>query len=227
MSEARQEPLSWLMLERYALDELAPDVRVHVAARLAESSEDRACLASILNDVSELVPLPSVGVASPPQASAAAGAKRRVWAWTSGALALAAALTLMFARSDEVPPSHRRVFAGVKGGEVALVVHGEHTGEHAASFAQGERFKVLVSCPSWLSTELSVVVFQAGQRYEPLPSVPLFACGNLVPWPGAFSLDGSQPADVCVSFGAVRQRDVARSARELEPSVVCQRILPR
>jgi hypothetical protein len=215
------EPLSWLTLERYALGELLPDERARVEAQLSVSEPDQRCLDGILADQSELPPLPALPIPI--------GRRRqRRLLWGSSALAVAAALLFVFVGQRELPGDHRYVSDGTKGGEMALVVHGEQSGASTESFAQGERFKLLVTCPGWLSGKLRVVLFQGGQRYQPLPPVQQLACGNLVPWPGAFALDGSEPVDVCVSYGEdPRAFAQASTARALEPTVVCTRLSPR
>ncbi|MDB4989774.1 MAG: hypothetical protein JWN04_4952 [Myxococcaceae bacterium] len=222
------EPLSWLTLERYALGELSSEERARVAARLAASHEDQSCLDSILSDASTLPPLPVARPTAPEVATKLAALRRRRWlAGSSALLAAAAAWALSFVHFDALPASQRHVSEGVKGGDVALSIHGEQSGEDASTFSQGERFKVLLTCPEWLSTQLRVVVFQGRQAYEPLARVPVFSCGNHVPWPGAFRLDGTAPVDVCVSFGGSGEAERATSPGELAPSVVCKRLLPR
>jgi hypothetical protein len=197
--------ISWLTLERYALGELDDVEREEVARRLAASSEDRACLDAILQDDTVLPPLPAVRPVR---------RKRSVAGW-AGAAALAAAVALALLPGAEVPS--RR---SVKGGEAALVLLSERTGTEARKFRDGDRFKLLVTCPPWLSSRLSVVMFQDGRRYQPLANVEALACGNQVPWPGAFALDGAGTVEVCVTWG----KSEARSARQLEPDVVCERL---
>jgi hypothetical protein len=226
VSQPSMEPLSWLTLERYALDELPPGERARVERRLVESSADRACLDAILGDRSELppLPLPATAIVLPIEPK---GARRRRWSIAGGMLAVAAALTLVVLRPAELPAARRRVHDGVKGGEVALVVVSEQRGELPAHFVDGERFKLLLTCPTWLRTRLHVSVFQAGQRYEPLPEVADFVCGNRVPWPGAFALDGDAPADVCVSWDEPEEgRERRTEPGQLAPSVVCERLHP-
>jgi anti-sigma factor RsiW len=217
------EPLSWLILERYALDELSPTERARVEQRLVQSSADRACLDEILSDQSELPPLswPETSDVRP----IVSGRARRRWPYVSGMLAIAAALALAVLRPSELPAPRRQVHDGVKGGEVALVLVSEQQGEQPSHFADGERFKLLVTCPPWLGERLQVSVFQGGRRYEPLPEVGTLTCGNRVPWPGAFALDGDAPADVCVHWGEPAHR--AQAAEQLEPEVVCTRLLPK
>ena len=108
----KSEPVSWLLLERYALGELGPDERADVEARLAASEEDRACLAQIRADTSALPLLPltaparlrvaPAGPGSVPRSPAAQSARAR-WIATSGALCAAAAALLLVLRPK--PPS--------------------------------------------------------------------------------------------------------------------------
>ena len=227
MTQLSMEPLSWLTLERYALDELPPFERDRVERQLATSSADRACLDEILNDRSELPALP-MPVTADVVPITKARARRARWSTAFGVLAVAAALTLAVLRPTQVPGARRQVHDGVKGGEVALVVVSEERGELPTHFVTGERFKLLLTCPTWLRTELHLSVFQGGRRYQPLPEAYDFACGNRVPWPGAFALDGDTPVDVCVSWGDPdRRHESATAATQLEPSVVCERLQPR
>jgi len=225
VTQLSMPPLSWLTLERYVLDELAPSERARVERQLAQSSADRACLDEILNDLSELPPLPAP---TPAQVTSITGARRRrSLAMATSALAVAAALALVVLRPSDLPAERRRVSDGVKGGEVALALVGEQQGELPTRFFEGEHFKLLVTCPRWLGRRLHVVVFQDGRRYEPLIQLDDFACGNRVPWPGAFALDGDTPADICVTWHEQRERyETAEQPSQLDPSVVCERLQP-
>lgn len=226
MSFMANEPLSWLTLERYALDELTSAERAAVEQRLAKSREDRACLDSILADASELPPLPLPTAVDRPAVASLEQArkKRHGWAWITTSVAAAAALLLTVLRPHALPPASRVVSYGTKGGEVALQLLSERLGERPDHFVPGDRFKLMVTCPSWLGRGLRVVVFQEGQRYQPLAPVEAFACGNLVPWPGAFTLDGESPVEVCVTWAASSRVEVASSGGELSPEVVCEHI---
>jgi hypothetical protein len=194
--------VSWLQLERYALDELSGAEREDVERRLAHSDADRACLEAILNDDLVMPPLPTP--------------KRTVSPWWWAVVPLAAAFALLVVPTSDLPSRHSD---GVKGGDVVLTLLAERNGGEARSFRDGDRFKLMVTCPPSLSSRLSVVMFQDGRRYEPLPAAEL-SCGNRVPWPGAFALDGAGDVEVCVTWS----RNEARSARELEPDVACTRL---
>jgi anti-sigma factor RsiW len=221
------EPLSWLTLERYVLGELSASERAQVEQRLAESQEDRACLASILSDSSELPALPELPASDLSRVASIESArkKRHGWALLTTALAAAAAMVLAVLEPGALPSASRQVSDGTKGGEVAIALYGERLGERPGQFAAGDRFKLLVTCPAWLGRRLHVVMFQGGRRYQPLAGVTDFACGNRVAWPGAFALDGDDAVDVCVTWSD--RAAVAESARELEPEVVCERVEAR
>jgi hypothetical protein len=197
------EPVSWLLLERYALGELEQDERADVERRLAASSADRACLEAILNDVSELPPLPAVLPRKKPLSRAS---------WLAIA-SMAAALALTVLRPFDASPERPTAPDGVKGGEVALTLISERTGRSPRVFRDGERFKLLVTCPLALSDRLEVVVFQDGQRYRPLAPASDFPCGNEAAWPGAFTLDGASDVDVCVTWGEADDERVCARLR--------------
>lgn len=219
MAELSHEPLSWLKLERYALGELAAEERRQVETRLALSPADRAVLAQIRGDESVLPPLPLVALGSPRRER-----KRIGWAAISATVAAAAAVTLALLRGPVSDfPSRRQVASGVKGGEVAIALYSERVGEEPVAFSQGERFKLLVTCPPWfleaLPEGLTVVMFQGGERFFPLGKAPSLACGNRVAWPGAFTLDGRADVQVCLTWSARAAH--AERAEQLEPEVVC------
>jgi hypothetical protein len=211
---AEQEPISWLMLERYALGELSAGERALVDARLSASAEDRALLASIVTGGAELPPLPLY----PPISIFAGRVKRRPVGRVAalGGMVAAAAVAL-FALWPSTAPAP---YSGVKGSGVSLRIISDRQGPEPQTFAQGERFKVAVTCAEQPTHALRLVVFQAGERFEPL-SAHAPNCGNLVEWPGAFALDGLEPADVCVYWGA--SAEPRPDAREL----ACVRLAPR
>lgn len=197
------EPLSWLLLERYALGELSPDERKDVEARLARSEVDRACLAEIMADQSELPPLASVSTIT------SARARKRPWlAWSAAVCAAAAALVLVLQK-----PARDDLDEHVKGADVALRLISDRQGDDPTQFSAGERFKVQVTCPPKLSGSLRLIVAQGTELFEPLARDASFRCGNLAPWPGAFALDGSGAADVCVYWGTSAKPDAAELAR--------------
>jgi hypothetical protein len=181
--------LSFLTLERYALGELSQERCREVEARLAESERDRMRLAAIRGDSVELLPLPTP--LAPTKARRPA-----LWAGLGGALAAAALALLVFlAPGEEQTLGHR-----TKGGDVALVLVGEQHGAEATTFAQGERFKLLVTCPPDLTGSLRAAVYQGGALYQPLADGGPRACANRAAWPGAFALDGRARAWVCVRW---------------------------
>jgi hypothetical protein len=108
---------------------------------------------------------------------------------------------LLFGGPGTEPPSRYHT----KGGDFALDVVRVDAGDRlqpATHFAPGDRFKALVTCPPTWRGVAGVSVYQSGETYLPLPASPLDACGNRRALEGAFSLDGSGRALVCVSFAA-------------------------
>lgn len=214
---SERDPLSFLTLERYALGELSASERAEVEAWLAESESDRDRLASILEDESELPPLPS----APPSLAAAREKRQRRWLLLSSGLAAAAALLLLVQRPQPAHEDAGEHTQGIKGSEVALRLVSDRTGVDPRSFAPGERFKIEVTCPPKLAASLRLLVFQGGEMFEPLPA-GLQSCGNLVPWPGAFALDGTESAEVCLYWGEAR----TPTRESLAQESVCTTLTP-
>lgn len=171
------EPISWLRLEQHvrAAD---PQVDAHVATCPA----CRRCLDELRDDV---VALPVLTVPEP---------RRRWWQWVAPALAVAAIVALVVRPR---PPENVATIKGV--GEVVLDVVRERGGvirDDVRSFAPGDRWKVVVTCPPAAGAWIDVVV---GNDHPIAPAH--IACGNRVVVPGAFELTGDAPNRVCVRVG--------------------------
>lgn len=218
--QSAPEPLSWLTLERYALGELSAEERRDVESHLAASELDRACLAEIMSDQSELPPLVPAAV---PISSARARKKPSWLPWSLGMCAAAAALLLVL-RKPADQHALDPTFEGehVKGTDVTLRLHSDRRGADPHNFRTGERFKLEVTCPPGLSDKLRLIVVQGAEQFEPAPRDANFRCGNLVSWPGAFALDGSEPVEVCMYWGA----SSSPSHEELSRTAACTRLLP-
>ena len=196
------EPVSWLALERQRLGELPTRRRRAVESHLALCAACAACLAEIDRPLA----LPALPAGAVPPLSWGARLARRsraqVWA-PVGASALAAlAVVALLARPK---PGNDELLAdatlpGSKGGGIAVSLVRARDGliDHdARTFTARDRWKVLVTCPSARVLFWDVVVTQGATPTFPLsPSTPI-ACGNHVPLPGAFQVDGRTPATVC------------------------------
>lgn len=205
------EPVSWLRLERYHLGELTPEEARAVEEAVARNPATLACLEQIRRPVVGLRPRPELPVRR--ENTARAHGRLRLVSGSPRALAAlatfaAAALLVLFvvsrgdpAGGEGVPPARLRV----KGGEVALELVRDRRGaitERPGSFTDGDRFKVRLTCPPSLDGAFDVVVLQGKDAFFPLDAPAAVACGNLVPLPLAFTLDGTRPTTVCVTWGA-------------------------
>ena len=195
MSQACAQPISWLLLERHALGELAGQ---EVSTHLSDCASCRAALDVIERDRGREMPsLPDLTLAR------ASRRRRRLRAAVAGgavALAAAAMLSIMWRGRDD------RI-AGIKGGELTVSVVRERDGEvehEPDDFLPGDRFKVLVTCAAAEPVTAHVTVRQAGTIARPLPPASI-ECGNRVTLPGAFRLTGSEPASICVEIGGVEE----------------------
>ncbi|MBL9018500.1 MAG: hypothetical protein JNL83_30215 [Myxococcales bacterium] len=187
------EPVSWLRLERFAAGAKDAAIAEHVAACAA----CRACLDEITGDL----------VALPPLAVPASTPARRWIGWLAPALAVAAAaaIAIVVLRPE---PETREDIAYVKGvGEVVLGVVRERGGvvrDDALTFAPGDRWKIVITCPPGASTRVEVGVTDehSGRVDHPLAPATL-TCGNRMVLPGAFTLTGDYPSRVCVRVSSV------------------------
>ena len=181
------EPVSWLRLEQFAADGNDAAIAQHVAACAA----CKRCLSEIQGDLVALPPL-----AVPAQTRA----RRWTW-WLAPALSLAAAAAIAIVVLRPRPETREDV-AHVKGvGEVVLGVVRERGGvvrDDVATFAPGDRWKIVLTCPPGGTVRVEVSVTEHGAARADHPLAPAsIACGNRMVLPGAFSLTGRYPNRVC------------------------------
>lgn len=196
------EPISWPRLERFALEPSDAHVRDHVAACPA----CRACLDEIERDV----------VALPPLTAPATPRRRRWWTFAlpAGLAVAAAAIALLVLRPRDERVDEAAV-ARVKGiGRVVLEVVREREGvvrDDVRTFRAGDRFKLLVTCAAETTAWVDAFVLEAGAERPDYPLTPAqLVCGNRIALPGAFSLTGDKPHQVCVrvATGEIAARPV-------------------
>ena len=215
------EPVSWLRLERFALGELPAEERSRVRDHLERCPACQACLESIRAEPAPVLrPLPS-----PTRAPA-----RRGFVWLGAAAAVLASVLLVLLLWPAAPGGHGMLPSriAVKGGELAVVLVRERAGatqQNPETFAPGDRFKALLTCPPPGEPAVELVVLQGGEVFFPLP-LQRIACGNEVALPGAFSLDDDDEALVCLLVGDPPSRQCL--AREPLPPArtVCARLRP-
>lgn len=197
---APRETVSWLLLERYALDELPESERRAVESALSSDDAARDCLALIRSDARTLPPLPVVPASSRPS--------RSWWSsfgWSAGALAATVAMLMLWPRMSYQPPETLPLLApsrdtSIKGDAVAISLVREHGGSidwDPSLFLSGDRFKLRVTCGADGESFANVVVHQAGAASFPLRPQAI-TCGNAVVLDGAFQFTEAQAARVCV-----------------------------
>jgi hypothetical protein len=204
-------PVSWPRLERFALGAPDPAIASHVAACPACAR----CLDQIRDDVVALPPLVVPATPSRP-------ARRR---WLAPVFAAAAAIVVIavLVRNRPPPPDElARVAVGVKGvGDVTLELVRERAGAirfDAASYAPGDRWKVVVSCPPGASAWIDVSVADGVTIDHPLGLAPAqVACGNRVVVPGAFTITGARPNRVCARVTAAPGTDAGIACLTVVP----------
>jgi len=233
------EPVSWLRLEQYLLDELPPAERALVATHL------RACpaCAAAETEARQPVPVRALGVARPRLSARIAATlfgTRTAGIASRMALVAATAAVLVLARAPasrgpgEVDRSPRadETLAAIKGGEVAVELVRERAGvvePGATTFAPGDRWKVLVTCPSGRIRFWDLGVREGEAMVFPLaPGSPLI-CGNRVPLPEALRISGTRANDVCLFLSDAppdRARATALGPAALAAAAVCLTLRP-
>jgi len=223
MSACVDQPVSWLALERHALGELREDEARALEEHLARCPVCRSCQAQIAQDVRELPPLLPLPAAE--RRPRRQGSRAAWWA-----LAGACAATLLMLRSVrhvDAPVHVQQV--GVKGAEVAVeVVRQDAAGRllEPVRFAAEDRFKLRVTCPPGLRGPVRVLIFQAGQVFEPVPAQDV-RCGNGVSLAGAWRMDGTQAVEMCAVFGAEVAPSDVQALAALGLPHACARLEPQ
>jgi hypothetical protein len=200
-------PISWLRLERHALGEASdPAVAEHVAVCAA----CRACLARIEADAAkDLPPLSAPLTSNAPLRPRVRPA--RIVAIASG-LALAAALVLLVRRPQRGPEPEQD--DRIKGDAVAFTLVRDDEAritEAGGAYADGDRFKAVVTCPPGSQARFELVVWDDAGPSRPLGAARTLACGNDVALPGAFRLTGREHVRVCLVWAD------GESCKELAP----------
>lgn len=219
------QPISWLRLERYGLGELPSSEHDAIDRHLADCEVCRACFAAV-ETARELPDLPLPGERPRP-------AWLRWPAWAGGLSAALVAVALLLwppqaGRLPEVPPARLHV----KGGELTLeLVRLDDRGHQleADRFEPDDRWKILLTCPAALRPHVDTVVYQGGRAFFPLDARALERCDNRVALPGAFRLDGIEPALVCVAVAETEplpRAVLAKGPAALPELSVCARVVP-
>lgn len=223
------QPLSWLTLERHALDELTGAAASVASEHLAQCAACAAALGSIRADRRALPALPALADVRPGDdlAQARTKAKRRQWVIGAGLfVAAAAALLLVVLRPKDTADGELSASVRVKGaGVVVMTLVRERDGAIAfdpTDVRESDRFKVQLTCAPGGGATVEVVVYQAGEPAAVALPSQRFACGNNVVIPGAFRITGGA-ATIC-----------ARLASDVLPSLpatpggpmACRRVAP-
>lgn len=222
-AECTGTPISWLRLEQYASGDLSSSERAAVATHLDACDVCRDCFDSIGARPVSLPTLRPVLVERAPWWRTWAG----LGAGAGLAAAAAAAIALLMVQRDAPGPGMPGRTALVKGGDVAIDVvrlRGAAVTHGARTHRDGDRFKVLFTCPASSEMFVDVAVFEDGGVAWPLRASKL-ACGNRVPLGGAFATTGSRPMHVCVvyDFRAPPQRSQL-SAKRPPRDAVCVKL---
>jgi hypothetical protein len=230
------EPVSWLRLERYHLGELPPEEAEAVERAIATDPETRECIESIRQPV-RLNPRPELPLRAEVPAPESPLVKRRYLRdalkspWPTLVLAAAAAFFVYVSArpTNEVDGAPPPRLVHVKGGDVAIELVRERQGvvtPNPVSFAEGDRFKVKLTCPPSMTKDtFEVLVIQGQDASRPLAPLGAVVCGNGVALPGAFSLTGAAPSSVCVAWGGAARTEGRLGSKELASlrgSAVCE-----
>lgn len=248
------EPISWLRLERLALDEL-PDAAA-VRAHLDACPACAAAFAQIREDARPLPALPRLATVRVPDDAAAKEPWWRRWRRHrfGSSLALAGAMVALLlwlnTRRSPQPDDGELVVVSasrtlrVKGAggasgaggapgasDVTVTLVRERDG--AVSFdppdiEPGDRWKIQLTCapagPAGLSSVWVDVAVVQANRAG-FPLAPsLVACGNNVVVPGAFRITGGA-ASICVTLDAT-EPDRARFTTRQRRDAICTRLTP-
>ena len=231
------EPVSWLRLERLRLGELPEAERAPIAEHLAACAACAACAAVIEAD--EARDLPSLEVHLEGREPAKRPSPARRWWARAGTLAVAAAMLLAVGRAWRTPvlpgitgPTGAANHTSAKGDGMAFALvrdDGARLVEDQGVFRESDCFKALVTCPPSMSASFDLVVFDSSGASFPLEPARGLACGNEVPLPGAFRLNGASSETVCVVWrddGEVDRGSLSPSGVASDRHAMCIELRP-
>jgi glycine cleavage system aminomethyltransferase T len=116
------------------------------------------------------------------------------------AIAAAAILLLVIRPRTETERANEVRVKGV--GVVVIDIVRERGGvirDDVTTFREGDRFKIVVTCPPEGKAHFALRVREAGTQQIDRPLAPAdLACGNRVVMPGAFTLTGTKANELCV-----------------------------
>jgi len=235
------EPISFFRLERYNLGELSPEETSQIHDHLTRCEACKKELATIAEDDSRALPALPTGTTittstktetttatTTTTTTANVSFLRRAWP-IAGALAIAAAMLVFLSKPQ---PEVQGDGVRVKGDGVSFgLVRDDETmfEEGGASYHDGDRFKVVITCSPGSRTRADVVVWENGEPSFPL-SADDVACGNKVALPGAFRATGIMPMRVCLltsDAGTIDRDHVKRVGPSGTPDAMCKMLLPR
>lgn len=225
------QPLSWLTLERHALDELSGGAASTVSAHLEGCAACRAALASITADARVLPPLPAPARAAAP-ATVPWWRRRGMWGGAGLLAAAAVLLLLVLVRTPDSAGSELAPRVRVKGaGVVVMTLVRERAGAIAfdpPDVDAGDRWKLQLTCAPGGAAWVELAVYQPGAAPAfPLPPHRL-ACANNVVVPGAFRITGGG-ATVCarITPDAPAPPDRARFPARPSRAMACAAVRAR
>jgi hypothetical protein len=195
------EPISFLRLERYLQGDVQPNERAKLETHLGQCGVCRQCYESMRAETIELLPLPLPVTPARERRDFRTHVARAWPQLTAAAIAAAGVMVMLWSRTPELEPRLPAQRVRIKGGELAIELvreHAEMIATDPTQFAPGDRFQVRVSCPPGEPRYWDVVVFQAGELFFPLRPEARLDCRNGVTLAGAFVLDGTASASVCV-----------------------------
>lgn len=223
------QPLSWLTLERHALDELPGAAASRVSEHLGGCAACRAALEQITRDRRALPALPALPAPAP--APVRWWRRPQVWAGAGVLAAAAIVLLVLVRRPDRTDGGELTRAVRVKGaGLVALSLVRERDGVVAfdpADVRASDRWKLQLTCAPGGAAWVDVAVYQPGAGPQfPLPPHRL-ACANNLVLPGAFRITGGG-ATVCARITPDAPRAPDRAGFPARPSrrMACATVAP-
>lgn len=202
MMRCTDTPISWWSLELFHLKELPLAEMERVDKHLADCPLCRDCLDIIERDFRTI---PQAILA--PEVDSLWQRVRRPLVYMTATAVVALTMVLVAwwnfpnPRLNDFPREARIHY---KGGELSLTVVRERDGvvtEQPEGYLAGDRFRILITAPRDLDTYYELVVFQGDNVYFPYNANPELKGGNRMPLPGAFGIDGTEPAIICLMVG--------------------------
>ncbi len=226
------KPISRLSMELFHLGELPPNKHTEIEKHLISCAACRRSLEYIEHDTRPL-PRLSIRPLSTRQSILDFSKIRLSYIFAACAAIIITGLAFLLVPTKQtIDQETAHAFTHIKGQNTSLYIVRNRNGvvtEEPKAFKQGDAFKVFVTHLDQEEENWILAVFQGDEVYFPITSQEPLITGARIPLPGAFSLDGQEPAEICVFIGnriPNKQTFIQENKQLISQAADCKTLVP-